>query len=137
MDISTANSLNFEPARLPESAHELRPRVREFLEKTLIDKSPISRSHSWESYDEDFSSKLGAQGWIGMTLPKNMVVMENLFERYVVVEECLVAGAPTAFHWVADRQSGQLLVKYGSEEQKQKIIPDLVAGKLCFAIGMM
>ena len=137
MDISTANSLNFEPARLPESAHELRPRVREFLEKTLIDKSPISRSHSWESYDEDFSSKLGAQGWIGMTLPKKYGGHgKSFFERYVVVEECLVAGAPTAFHWVADRQSGQLLVKYGSEEQKQKIIPDLVAGKLCFAIGM-
>ena len=137
MDISVANSLNFEPAHLPQSAQSLRPKVREFLDEVLADKSPISRSHSWESYDEDFSSKLGEKGWIGMTLPKKYGGHgKSFFERYVVVEECLVAGAPTAFHWVADRQSGQLIVKYGTEEQKQNIIPDLVAGKLCFAIGM-
>ena len=137
MDISVANSLNFEPAHLPQSAQSLRPKVREFLDEVLADKSPISRSHSWESYDEDFSSKLGEKGWIGMTLPKEYGGHgKSFFERYVVVEECLVVGAPTAFHWVADRQSGQLIVKYGTEEQKQNIIPDLVAGKLCFAIGM-
>ena len=79
MDISVANSLNFEPAQLPQSAQSLRPKVREFLDEVLADKSPISRSHSWESYDEDFSSKLGEKGWIGMTLPKNTVDMENHF----------------------------------------------------------
>jgi alkylation response protein AidB-like acyl-CoA dehydrogenase len=60
----------------------------------------------------------------------------SAFERYVVVEECLVAGAPTAFHWVADRQSGPLLVRYANEAQKQRIIPQITAGKACFAIGM-
>jgi alkylation response protein AidB-like acyl-CoA dehydrogenase len=54
----------------------------------------------------------------------------------VVVEECLVAGAPTAFHWVADRQSGPLIVRYGNEAQKRRIIPQIVAGQTCFAIGM-
>ncbi|MEQ8495621.1 MAG: acyl-CoA dehydrogenase family protein, partial [Gammaproteobacteria bacterium] len=44
--------------------------------------------------------------------------------------------APTAFHWVADRQSGPLLVRYGNEEQKRRIIPQITAGKACFAIGM-
>ena len=111
MDISIANSLNFEPAQLPKSAQTLRPKVRRFLKESLAHKSPISRSHSWESYDEDFSSKLGERGWIGMTLPKEYGGHgKSFFERYVVVEECLVAGAPTAFHWVADRQSGQLII---------------------------
>ena len=38
MDISVANSLNFEPAQLPQSAQSLRPKVREFLDEVLADK---------------------------------------------------------------------------------------------------
>jgi len=53
-----------------------------------------------------------------------------------VVEELLAAGAPSAHHWVADRQSGPLIARYGTEEQKQTIIPKIVSGDACFAIGM-
>ncbi|HCU90359.1 MAG TPA: acyl-CoA dehydrogenase, partial [Gammaproteobacteria bacterium] len=57
-------------------------------------------------------------------------------ERYVVVEELLAAGAPTGFHWIADRQSGPLLARYGTEAQKKNILPRITAGKACFCIGM-
>ena len=42
----------------------------------------------------------------------------SALERYVVIEEMLAAGAPVAAHWVADRQSGPLLLRYGTEEQR-------------------
>ena len=134
---SMADTLRFEPCSLPPELDDLRARVRAFLEQELATYSAVKRSHSWEAYDAEFSAKLGAQGWLGMTLPTEYGGHgRSALQRYVVVEECLVAGAPTAFHWVADRQSGPLLVRYATEEQKHHIIPQITAGKACFAIGM-
>jgi alkylation response protein AidB-like acyl-CoA dehydrogenase len=132
-----ADKLRFEPCTLPTALEPLRAEVRAFLAETLAGMSVVKRSHSWEAYDAEFSAKLGARGWIGMTLPPQYGGHgRSALERYVVVEECLVAGAPTAFHWVADRQSGPLLIRYATEAQKKTIIPQIVAGRACFAIGM-
>src|SRR5690606_8887181 len=56
--------------------------------------------------------------------------------RYVVTEELLSAGAPVALHWIADRQSGPLLLRFGTEEQRQTILPRIVRGECYFCIGM-
>lgn len=137
MATSIADQFRFEPCELPPELATLRGEVRDFLDTELANMSVVRRSHSWESYDADFSARLGARGWLGMTLPREYGGHGlSAFERYVVVEECLVAGAPTGFHWVADRQSGPLLIRYGTEAQKQAIIPKITAGKACFAIGM-
>ncbi len=137
MASSIADQLRFEPAGLPPELDELRQEVRAFLREALADYSPVTRSHSWEAYDAGFSARLGERGWLGMTLPKEYGGHgRSAFERYVVVEECLVEGAPTAFHWVADRQSGPLVVRYGTEAQKHEIVSRITAGKACFAIGM-
>ena len=134
---SIADKLRFDPCELPADLQSLRQEVRDFLTNELHDYSVVKRSHSWEAYDAEFSAKLGEHGWLGMTLPKKYGGQGcSAFERYVVVEECLVAGAPTGFHWVADRQSGTLLTRYGNEAQKQEIIPKITAGKACFCIGM-
>jgi alkylation response protein AidB-like acyl-CoA dehydrogenase len=57
-------------------------------------------------------------------------------ERYVVLEEMLAAGAPVAAHWVADRQSGPLLLKFGTEAQKSRLLPEIAAGNCSICIGM-
>ena len=57
-------------------------------------------------------------------------------ERFVVVEELLAHGAPVAAHWIADRQTGPLLLKYGSEAQRRRFLPAIARGECYFAIGM-
>ena len=57
-------------------------------------------------------------------------------ERYVVLEELLAAGAPVAAHWIADRQTGPLLLRHGTEEQKLKLLPAMARGELYACIGM-
>jgi len=54
----------------------------------------------------------------------------------VVIEELLAAGAPIGAHWTGDRQSGPMLLRYGSEEQRRTLIPRIVAGEIFFCIGM-
>ena len=48
----------------------------------------------------------------------------------------MAAGAPVARHWIADRQTGPLLLKFGNEEQRQEFLPKIVSGDCYFSIGM-
>jgi alkylation response protein AidB-like acyl-CoA dehydrogenase len=57
-------------------------------------------------------------------------------ERYVVTEEFRAAAAPTWSHFVADRQSGPVILKYGAPAMKADLLPKICRGELCFAIGM-
>ena len=60
----------------------------------------------------------------------------RFLERYVVTEEMRVANAPTRRFFVADRQSGPVLLKYAPEHIKMDILPRICRGEVCFAIGM-
>jgi alkylation response protein AidB-like acyl-CoA dehydrogenase len=122
---------------LPPEAESLRADVRDFLRKEFSSAAPAKRARSWGGFDREFSRRVGARGWIGMTWPKKYGGHERSFlERYVVMEEMLAAGAPVSAHWVADRQSGPLLLRFGTEAQRERILPAIVRGELAFAIGM-
>jgi alkylation response protein AidB-like acyl-CoA dehydrogenase len=113
---------------------DLRSEVRAFLRRQQF----AARIDSWlTAVDRDFSRALGRQGWLGMTWPRcygghNRTALE----RYVVVEELLAAGAPVAGHWFADRQVGPSLLRFGTDEQKQRFLPAIAAGESFFAIGL-
>jgi alkylation response protein AidB-like acyl-CoA dehydrogenase len=115
----------------------LRREVRAFLAEKLTHRAPRERAQSWNGYDAEFSRELGRRGWIGMSWPKRYGGHErSALERYVVMEEMLAAGAPVAAHWMADRQSGPLLLRFGTEEQRQTFLPRIARGECFFCIGM-
>lgn len=132
------NTLDFPAAPDLSTLASLRADVRAFLKTTLgPDYNAPLQARSWNGFDAKFSRQLGNQGWLGMTLPARYGGHErSALERYVVVEELLAAGAPVAAHWIADRQSAPLLLKFGSEQQKQDILPRIAAGTCFFCIGM-
>ncbi|WCT72186.1 acyl-CoA dehydrogenase family protein [Sphingomonas naphthae] len=131
-----ADLLHFPPPP-PLAAADLRQEVRDFLRETIGDRQARDRALSWTGHDKAFSRKLGERGWIAMTWPKKYGGHErSALERYVVMEEMLAAGAPVAAHWIADRQSGPLILKDGSEAQRQAILPRIAAGECFFCIGM-
>lgn len=124
------------PPPCPE-AETLRMEVRDFLAEALADRTPAQRAESWQGYDPEFSRKVAAKGWIAMTWPKQYGGHErSALERYVVLEEMLAAGAPVSLHWIADRQSGPLILRVGTEEQKQEVLPRIARGEAMFCIGM-
>ena len=121
---------------LPEETVALRSEVRSFLDS---EHSHLTRRNSdfGSGHDPEFSRTLGAKGWIGMAWPKAYGGGERtFFERYVVTEELLSAGAPVGAHWIADRQSGPLLLRFGTEAQREKYIPPITRGESYFSIGM-
>lgn len=130
-------NFRFEPLSLPPEAENLRCEVREFLTEALRGMPVERRADTWTGFDATFSKALGARGWIGMTWPKQFGGGErSALERYVMLEEVLAAGAPVAAHWFADRQSGPLLLRYGTEEQRRELLPGMAKGEVYFAVGM-
>jgi acyl-CoA dehydrogenase len=131
-------ALQFDPIRLPPECEALRAEVRAFLADEIAAGTfdPHRPGHG-DSHNPEFSRRIGARGWIGMTWPKKYGGGERSFlERYVVTEEFRVANAPVRLHFVADRQSGPILLKYAPEHIKMDILPRICRGELCFVIGM-
>ena len=127
----------FRLARLPEEAEAFRQEVRSFLATQLEPAAPAVRARTWMGFDAAFSRRLGERGWVGITLPARYGGAGlDAFRRFVLVEEMLAAGAPVAAHWIADRQSGPLIHKFGTEAQKDFYLPRICRGEAFFCIGM-
>ncbi len=130
-------AFRFDLCELPDETKGLRQEVRDFLAVELKDIPAVTRAQTWMGFDAEFSRKMGARGWIGMRWPKKYGGHErSAFDRYVVLEEMLAAGAPVGAHWIGDRQSGPLLLRFGTEEQRQQILPKVARGECFFCIGM-
>ncbi|NIB44092.1 acyl-CoA dehydrogenase [Pseudomaricurvus alkylphenolicus] len=127
----------FKYTRIPAEAEAVRSEVREFLRDNLRDFPASKRADSWMGFDAEFSRKLGQRGWIGLSLPTEYGGADaGAFTRYVIVEELLAAGAPVSAHWFSDRQSGQQILRFGTEYQKEHHLPAICRGESFFCIGM-
>jgi alkylation response protein AidB-like acyl-CoA dehydrogenase len=116
----------------------LRESVRGFLRTDRAKFGWPPTVDAWLSqWDEAFSARLGDAGFLGLTIPTAYGGHERShLERYVVTEELLAHGAPVAAHWVADRQVAPAVMAYGTDEQRQRILPRIAKGRLFSAIGM-
>jgi alkylation response protein AidB-like acyl-CoA dehydrogenase len=122
----------FDPVELPPEALAFRGEVRAFIKE-----HEQFMGFGQDGFNREFSRAMGDRGWIGMTWPKQYGGHErSAFERYVLIEEMLAAGAPLSSHYIADRQSGPNILRFGTEEQKQFFCPKIAAGELTFCIGM-
>lgn len=121
-----------------EKQQQFRQRVRAFLQHHVQKGTFTPTCDAWLSRcDPAFSKLLANEGWIGMIWPKQYGGQErSALERYILTEELLASGAPVAAHWFADRQTGPLLLRYGTEEQRAYFLPKIAAAECFFAIGL-
>lgn len=122
---------------LPPQAAAFRQDVKAFLKEHLPEVPADVRARSWMGFDADFSRALARRGWVGITLPAQYGGAGlDAFSRFVLVEELLACGAPVSAHWIADRQSGPLILRYGSDAQRERYLPRICRGEAFFCIGM-
>jgi alkylation response protein AidB-like acyl-CoA dehydrogenase len=129
--------IDFPPAELPRSAFDIRARIRGVIAQHEPRWPIAQRARSWTGVDHDFTRALAEAGFIGMCWPAQYGGGErSALERYVVVEELLAAGAPVALHWAADRQIGPMLLRCGTQEQRDAYLPRMTQGDCWFCLGM-
>jgi hypothetical protein len=127
----------FRLATLPPETNLFRAEVKAFLDANLEPTPPDLRARSWMRFSAAFSKRLAERGWVGVTLPAQYGGANlDAFSRFVLVEELLAVGAPVSAHWIADRQSGPLINKFGTEDQRWFYLPKICAAEAFFCIGM-
>lgn len=129
--------MNFTPTALTGGDEELRAEVRKFLAEELPPGTYRPGLGMSAAHDPEFSAKLAERGWLGMSIPvEHGGHGRTVVERFVVIEELLAAGAPVSAHWVADRQTAPAILRFGTEDQRRRFLPEIVAGTCWFSIGM-
>jgi len=82
----------------------------------------------------DVVARMGADGWLGIGWPvKYGGQGRTLIEQQIWFEEARKAGVPLPF--VTLNTVGPTLMEKGTEAQKQRFLPGILAGEIHFAIG--
>ena len=78
--------------------------------------------------------QMGADGWLGIGWPREFGGQaRSTIDQYVFFDEVQRAGFPIPFLTLCT--VGPTLIKYGTDEQKAKLLPPILRGDLHFAIG--
>ena len=78
--------------------------------------------------------QMGADGWLGIGWPKEFGGQaRGTIDQYLFFDEVQRAGFPIPFLTLCT--VGPTLMKFGTEEQKAKLLPSILQGKCHFAIG--
>ena len=131
--MSMGDGFNF---TLSPELEDLRDRSRQVAQQGVADHGV--HNDSWiNGFSKEFSATLADNGWVGMTWPVEFGGggRPNI-ERVIMAEEMIGAGAPIAASWFADRQFGPSLFTYGTPDQQAEYLPDMLAGKTTWGIGM-
>src|SRR5687767_2126971 len=78
--------------------------------------------------------QMGADGWLGVGWPKEYGGLErSAIDQYIFFDEVQRTGFPIPFLTLCT--VGPTLIKFGTSEQKAKMLPRILKGELHFAIG--
>ncbi|OBK53072.1 acyl-CoA dehydrogenase family protein [Mycobacterium kubicae] len=121
---------------LPKEYEDLRNTVAEFA-RTVV--APVSAKHDEEhSFPYEVVAKMGEMGLFGLPFPEEYGGMGgDYFALSLALEELGKVDQSVAITLEAGASLGAMpIYRFGSEEQKQKWLPDLVAGRALAGFGL-
>jgi alkylation response protein AidB-like acyl-CoA dehydrogenase len=114
----------------------LRKELREYFAALLTDEVRADLGDAGEGGAQfrPIVKRLGADGWLGFGWPKEYGGQgRSAIDQFIVFDEIQRASAP--FPFVTVNTVGPALMRFGTEEQKQRFLPAILAGEVNFAIG--
>jgi alkylation response protein AidB-like acyl-CoA dehydrogenase len=100
--------------------------VRAFLTEELRDRPAGEARGNWEFYTS-FLRKLAARGWLTLAWPKEWGGLGASHMQQLVYNEEVARHDAPATYMGADRV-GPTIMLYGTDEQKRRFLPPIVAG---------
>jgi 3-oxocholest-4-en-26-oyl-CoA dehydrogenase alpha subunit len=119
-----------------EEQQALRTELRAYFDRLL---TPATREELGQPGEGspayvDVVRQMGADGWLGLGWPEEYGGQgRSAIDQFIFFFEVSRAGAP--FPFVTLNTVGPTLMAYGTEEQKRKFLPGILAGEIHFAIG--
>ena len=114
----------------------LRKELREYFDRLLPQSVRDIMGESGEGNPEfrRIVKQMGADGWLGLGWPKEFGGQGRpATDQFILFDEVQRAHAP--FPFVTINTVGPTIMAYGTEEQKARFLPGILAGELNFAIG--
>jgi alkylation response protein AidB-like acyl-CoA dehydrogenase len=124
----------------PPEADAFRQEIRSWLEEHLpdgwFDDGYEQTADERKAFLESWTEQLFEGGWICASWPaeyggKGLSVIENV----VLNEEFARAGAPMRGDFFGDTLVGPTILQWGTEEQKQEFLPQIMRGQISWCQG--
>jgi len=87
-------------------------------------------------FDLKIRRELAARGWLGLQWPRQYGGQEApMMKRFILEQELIYRGAP---YWAisAALMTGDMILQFGTEEQKQAFLPRIARGEMQWCVGM-
>ncbi len=111
---------------------ELRDYFASFMtpqERRRIGESGVGGEHF-----RGVAERMGRDGWLGLGWPIEYGGQgRSAFDQFILFDEVQRAGLP--FPFVTVNTVGPTLIEHGSQEQRERYLPGILAGQIVFAIG--
>jgi short/branched chain acyl-CoA dehydrogenase len=121
---------------LDDDTQLLQRTVRDFA---VSEVAPVAEELDKDkAFPYDLVSKMGALGWMGIPFPEDVGGAGGTSLQYAIaVEELTRIDSSVAITMCAHTSLGtQPIYLFGSDEQKQRLLPDLCAGRKLGAFGL-
>ena len=125
--------------RFTPQEQAFREEIRDWLKTNLPDHVPGERmsgdSENMNVYKK-FAQRLATKGWVAPHWPKEYGGLGlSVFEQLVFNEEMAEASAPMGYSTIGTGWVGPTLIVYGTDEQKQRFLPQITAGDVMWCQG--
>lgn len=122
--------------QLTEEERIIQTATKQFAQKNL---QPIIReTYRNETYNPNIMTQMGQQGLLGSTLPQQYGGSELSYVAYGLMAR-IIEAIDSGFRSTMSVQSSLVMhpiFAYGTEQQKQKYLPDLASGKIIGCFGL-
>lgn len=112
--------------------------IRQFLRDNPPESFPVEgmdAGYGSGAHSHAFMRKLGEQGWLSMTWPREFGGQERPFMcKLVLLEELALAGAPFGPLGGCD-QTAEAIIRYGSPRLQREVLPQIARGEATFWQG--
>ncbi len=121
---------------LTDDQKQIRDAIREFTNDVI---APVALEYDEsQEFPREIFTQLGEMGYLGVLIPEEYGGVGLGYMEYAIIVEEVAKGCPSIALGVAAHNglgSGHIL-HYGSEEIKQKYLPNLASGKVLAAWGL-
>jgi alkylation response protein AidB-like acyl-CoA dehydrogenase len=114
----------------------LRKEVRDYFAAMMTPEveEEMARHEMGGPLSRELQRRMGADGWLGIGWPKQYGGQDRSpMEQLIFFDEAARAGAPVPLLTI--NTVGPTLMRFGTDEQKERFLPGILAGELQFAIG--
>jgi alkylation response protein AidB-like acyl-CoA dehydrogenase len=114
----------------------LRKELREYFAGLLTPEVRTGLGHAGEGNPlyRTIVRRMGADGWLGLGWPTEYGGQgRGAVDQFILFDEVQRAGAP--FPFVTINTVGPTLMRFGTDEHKQRYLPGILRGDVNFAIG--